>query len=309
MAVSRIREARHDDHDAVAEITRETWTERDGDYLADVYPDWIDGEDRHTLVAEVENDGRSRVAGIAQCVLLTDHEAWGQGLRVHPDHRGEGISRDLTHALFDWAATEGATTMRVMVFSWNVAGLGQARGTGYDPVTEFRWATPEPDSEATPDLRISHDPDVAWRAWVDSDAARHLRGVALDLDESWAVSELTREDLHRAADETAVMAVVRDGAGSTEGGACGMAVRVREYEREGANGAERRAEYGVGSWNDLDAARSLFDAIRRDAASIGADSTRVLIPETVRHVSDVAATRTPVSDEPDFVLAKDLTSW
>ena len=304
-----IREARLDDHDDVAAFTQNTWPEREGgDYLAHVYPDWFEGEDKRTLVAEVDDgpgtDGT--VVGLAQCVLLSEHEAWGQGLRVHPDYRGQGISQRLTEELFEWASGEGATVMRAMVFSWNVAGLGQARATGYEPVTEFRWATPEPDADADPgadpDLRVVSDPDVAWRAWADSDAREHLGGLALDQDETWAVSELTREDLHRAAEETAVFAVVDDSAR-------GMAFRVRDYEREVDGEPQRRAEYGVGAWDDLDSLETLLAAIARDAAEIGADATRMMIPETAAHVSDVAATRTSVADEPDFVLAANLAGW
>ena len=298
-----IREARLADHDDVAAFTQNTWPEREGgDYLARVYPDWFEGEGKRTLVVEVDD----RVVGLAQCVLLSEHEAWGQGLRVHPDYRGQGISQRLTEELFEWARGEGATVVRVMVFSWNVAGLGQARSTGYEPVTEFRWATPEPDPDAEPDiepdLRVVSDPDVAWRAWADSDARVYLGGLALDQDETWAVSELTRGDLHRAADEAAIFAVVGD---STRA----MAFRVRDYEHEVDGEPIHRAEYGVGAWDDLDSLETLLAAIRRDAAEIGADTTRMVIPETAAHVSDVAATRTAVADEPDFVLAADLTGW
>jgi len=68
------------------------------------------------------------------------------------------------------------------------------------------------------------------------------------------------------------------------------------------------AEYGLGAWENIDAARSLFAAIARDAADCGADETRVLIPETARYVTDAAATGVDISEEPDFVLGIDLTT-
>jgi GNAT superfamily N-acetyltransferase len=303
-----LRPAEQDDYDDVAAFTEETWPERDGgDYIPRVYHDWIETDDARTLVADAGDD----VAGICQCVLLSEHEAWGQGIRVNPDYRGIGVATDLTEAVFDWAREQGATVCRNMVFSWNDAGLGQARAVGFDPATEFRWATPEPDADAAPDsaagathdpgLRVTGDPEAAWSCFRRSDAARRLGGLALDLEESWAVAELTRDRLRRAADSERVFAI--KGTGERAGTrAASYRVRSASYGDETSY-----AEYGVAAWDDLAAARSLFAAIARDAAALDVAETRVLIPETVRHVSDVARVRAGFSDEPDFVLEADLT--
>jgi GNAT superfamily N-acetyltransferase len=305
-----VREARHDDYEAVEAFTTNTWPERDGgDYIPRIYHDWIDGDDRRkrTVVAEVDGE----VAGLAQSVLLSEWEAWNQGLRVHPDYRGRGVSVAVTEDLFEWARERGATTASVMVFSWNEAGLGQSRACGYEPATEFRWAHPDPDAESrskgSSDAEITTDPDAAWRFWTTSDARDHLRGFALDDDESWALSQLTREDLRAAADDDGLLVVQDDGTK-------GFAHRVREYERESDDEettdgeTETWVEHGVGAWEDLSSANALLAAVARDAADRGADRTRVLIPETVRAVSDAAACRVEVSDEPDFVLSADLTA-
>jgi len=297
-----VRPATADDYGDVVAFTEGTWADRGrSDYIPRIYHDWIEGPDggdrQRTLVGTVDGD----VAGIAQAVLLSDHEAWCQGMRVAPEFRGERVGEAVTHALFDWARERGAAVARNMVFSWNVAGLGHSRAMGFAPATEFRWAHPEPDPAAEPSAAVTDDPDAAWAYWTASDARDHLRGLALSMDETWATRELTRGLLRRAAAETAVFAV-------GDGGTRGMAYRVRDYERENEDGElERRAEYGVGAWADADACRDVLAAVRRDAADLGADRVRVLVPETPRHVSDVAATRTPVSDEPDFVLAADLT--
>jgi len=293
-----LRAATHDDYDAVAAFTRDTWPDRDGgDYIPDVYHDWIEGDERRTVVADAGDD----IAGIAQGVVLSDWEAWGQGMRVNPAFRGEGIATAMTHDLFDWTRSRGARVFRNMVFSWNVGGLGQSRACGYHPATEFRWATPEPDADATPALDVTADPAAGWRFWTDSDARAHLSGPALDETETWALSELTRENLQRAADDGGLFVVQDDGTR-------GLAHRVRTYDRENEDGeTETWAEYGVGAWADATAARSLFAAVAADAADRGATQTRVFIPETPRHVSDAAYCRIGIADEPDFVLAADLT--
>ncbi|WP_458209689.1 N-acetyltransferase family protein [Haladaptatus sp. NG-SE-30] len=293
-----LREATHDDYEAVAAFTENTWPNRDGgDYIPHIYHDWIDRDGTRTVVADAGDD----IAGIAQGVMLSEWEAWGQGMRVNPDFQGRGVSTRMTDDLFDWARDQGATVLRNMVFSWNAAGLGQSRASGYEPITEFRWAHPEPDADVTSTMTLTDDADAAWRYWTGSDARTHLRGLALDFDESWALSELTRDDLHSSAADGDLIVVQADG---TRGFSC----VVREYERENEEGEEQAwAEYAVGAWEDTDAARSLFTAIARDAAARGADQTRVLIPETVQHVSDAAYCRVRISDEPDFVLGADLT--
>lgn len=296
-----VRQAREEDYETVAAFTHNTWADRDGsDYIPRIYHDWIagDGDRKRTVVADSGDD----IAGICQVVMLSPYEAWAQGMRVNPTFRGQGISSALNDALFEWASEQGATVCRNMVFSWNVAGLGGSRGAGFEPITEFRWAHPEPDSEARPELTVENDPVAAWGYWTNSTAREHLAGLALDLEESWALSELTREDLHHAANKTTVLAVV-------DGGTRGVAYRTRTYERESdsEDGVEQWAEYGIGAWDDLPAARSLFAAISADAAAVGADRTRVLIPETPQYVSDAAWLRAGISDEPDFVLAADLS--
>ena len=308
----RVRQARASDAEAVAAFTRDTWSDREqGDYMPDVFPRWVetDGPTQRTFVLDVD-DGRD-VAGVLQCVLLSDREAWAQGMRVNPEFRGRGLSRRLSRAAFSWAREQGATVCRNMVFSWNVAGLGQSRSMGFEPGTEFRYATPEPDANATVDADVGDDPDAAWTFWTDSAAREALGGVAMDFGESWAVSELTDDDLVRAADDGRLVTIA-------DGGTRGFAVRAytdtrEEVVEDGDSKDERetrevtRAVYAVGAWDTPAACRAVIDAVRRDAAGVGADRTRVFVPEGVRWVSDVAAARCSVSDEPDFVMAADLT--
>ncbi|MFB6072066.1 MAG: N-acetyltransferase family protein [Halobacterium sp.] len=298
-----VRQATADDYEDVAAFTSDIWADRGGDYIPDVYHDWIagDGDDQRTFVVDAGDD----VAGILQLVMLSEHEAWAQGMRTNPEFRGVGAARMLNDAGFEWAADRGATVARNMVFSWNDAGLGAARASGFEAGVEFRWASPDPDPDALAavdaDADVGGNPDAAWRHWQRSDASRVLSGLALDRGETYALSELTPATLRAAADEERVFTVQDDRTTA-------MAFRTREYEREGDDGDPvQYVEYGAASWADADAARALFAAIREDAAALGADETRVLIPESARHVSDAAVVRANPSDEPKFVLECDLT--
>ncbi|WP_435359337.1 GNAT family N-acetyltransferase [Haloarchaeobius sp. DFWS5] len=298
------RRATHDDHDDVVGFTQDTWADRGGsDYIPRIYHDWLEDEDEYdrqfTCAAEVDG----QVVSIAQTVLLSGHEAWCQGMRTDPDYRGTGIGLELTHQMWDWARDQGATVARNMVFSWNMAGLGHSRGVGFGPATEFRWMHPDPDADASGPLDTTDDPAAAWTYWTDCDARDYLNGLGLAMDESWAVVELTESRFERAAAEQLLAAV------TSGDGLRGVTYRVRDYERPDENDELKHwVEYGVAGWDDLDALRELLAAIRRDAADLGADRTRVLIPETVDAVSDASLCRAGISDEPDFVMAADLTA-
>lgn len=297
----RVRQARPEDTDAVVSFTEETWSEQGAsDYMPDVFPQWVesDGPEQRTFVLDVD-DGED-VAGVLQGVMLSDTEAWAQGMRVNPDYRGHGLSPKLSSALFEWAHDRGATVCRNMVFSWNVAGLGQSRVVGFEPGTEFRYATPEPDADAEPSLEITADPAAAWSFWTESEVRSALGGLALDFGESWAVSELRQSEVEQAAADDRLF-VVQDG------GTRGFSLRAKTSEREEDGETIKRAVYAVGAWETAAAADAVLDAVARDAAEIDADRVRVFIPEGVRWVSDVAAARCGVSDEPDFVMRADLT--
>jgi GNAT superfamily N-acetyltransferase len=293
-----VRPARADDADAVAAFTRDTWPDRSvDDYVPRAFERWVEArtDDRRALVAEVDG----AVAGVVQGVLLSPWEAWAQGLRTDPDHRGAGVGSALTKAVFSWASARGATVVRNIVFSWNTPSLGLSRSVGFDPATEFRWATPAPDAEASPPMATVCDPDAAWAYWTDSAAREHLRGLALDGDEPWALSALTRADLRAAADDDRLLVVA-------DGGIRGVAVRTRTATY---GDGDPTAEYAVGAWDprDVDAARALFAAVARDAAAVDAATTRVLVPESVAWVTDAAAARADPADAPDFAFAADLS--
>lgn len=302
MSDASVRTARPADHDAIAAFTADTWAERDvTDYIPDAFEEWVadEGPDRHTVVATVED----RPVGVCSGTLLTDEEAWMQGIRVAPDHRGSGVGRAMTEHLFDWAADRGAVVARNMIFGWNDAALGTARRHGFQPATTGRWARPTPDPDAAPALAVRDDAAAAWTAWTDSETRAWLSGLALDGDEDWALSELTRSRLGTLADAGRPIAVIDDGIGT-------RAMSVTAGVREGTDEDDepvRVADYAVAAWDDATTAESLFDAIRVDAAARDVDHTRVLLPETTEAVADAASARAPLSDEPFYVMAADLT--
>lgn len=294
-----VRPARPADRAAVADFTAGTWPERDvEDYIPRVFEEWVSSTaaDSRLVVATVDD----RPVGVCQGRLLTDEEAWLQGIRVAPAHRGEGHGRAMTRDLLDWAAGRGATVARVLVFGWNEAGLVQAHTTGFEAVTAGRWARRSADPSVAPALAIRDAVPPAWAHWTDSPARDWLGGLALADEHAWAVAELTRVRLEGLATRERVVTVREE---TTRA----MTVRAGTRERT-ADGATRHiADYAVAAWADGPAAVSLFDAVAADAAAVGVDRARVLIPETPRTVAEAAVAGASLSDEPFYVLAADLS--
>lgn len=296
-AAVEIREAEASDVEDVVAFTEDTW--EGGDYIPRVFEDWVESGDDTQVTYVADLDGQA--VGLVQFTLVSEYEAWTQGMRVAPEARGHGVGRALNATGFRWARSRGATVVRNMIFSWNVQGLGLARAIGFEPVASFRWTYPLADADAAVGSDVVADPDAAWSFWTTSAARETLAGLALDTEESWCLSELGRERLAAAAGDDALV-VVQDQ------GTAGFAYRNRLIDREYEGEEVPHAEYGVAAWRDLGAARDLYGAIRRDAATVGADRCRVLVPEDPMVVSDAAAARVEVGDDPDFVCSRDLTA-
>jgi len=82
-----IRAAKKEDEQDIQEISRLTW---DGqDYIYEVFEEWL--RDGHFFVAEINN----KVIGTAKLTIFPDKVGWLEGLRVHPEYRGQGIGRKL----------------------------------------------------------------------------------------------------------------------------------------------------------------------------------------------------------------------
>jgi GNAT superfamily N-acetyltransferase len=287
------------------------------------------------------------VAAIVRAVMLSEWEGWLHGLRVNPDYRRHGLGTRLTRVGFDWVRERGGRVARSWIHSWNAPSLGLSRTAGFDPAVEYRMVYPDPDADATPDADLNDptgpgdadvprppvyaaddphavgdpDPDAAWAYWTDSAVRTATAGLVLDDEETWAVSTLTRRRLRDVAADGRLLVVGGTGTEAAAGGRAaalgrpdgpsavrGLSYRNRTFEYAPEDeSATRYAEYAIGAWADVAAADALLAAVARDAARVGADETRVLIPESIQRVSDAALAGAGVAEEPSFIMAADLT--
>ncbi len=128
-----IRPGRLEDEPDIQAFTRHTFEW--GDYVADVYADWVremangDGE----VYVAVSMPG-GKAVGVNHARYLSPEEAWLEGIRVHPDYRRAGIGRLLTVASIEGARRRGMRVCRAAIDADNQKSQGLARSFGFHPV-------------------------------------------------------------------------------------------------------------------------------------------------------------------------------
>ncbi|MGI8516908.1 MAG: GNAT family N-acetyltransferase [Acidimicrobiia bacterium] len=127
-----LRRGRLDDHDAITAIATDTFEW--GDYVASVYPEWLEETDGEALVAVDEKD---RAIAVVHVRLLAPQEGWISGARVAGDHRRQGVGSLLNQAAMSWLRDRGALVARLTTEEDNEAARSQVEKLGYRPVANF----------------------------------------------------------------------------------------------------------------------------------------------------------------------------
>jgi len=112
-----IRPARPEDREAVLAFCVSTWEW--GDYIEYVWDDWLHNPNGLLLVATL--DGQP--IGVAHIRMLSETDAWLEGMRVDPAHRRQGVAMALYQAQIAEAKRRGATNARLVTESTNTAAL------------------------------------------------------------------------------------------------------------------------------------------------------------------------------------------
>jgi ribosomal protein S18 acetylase RimI-like enzyme len=117
MSEIQIRQARAQDREAVLAFCAHTWEW--GDYIENVWETWLDDPTGLPLVALHED----RPVGLLHMQMLSETDAWQEGMRVDPDYRQRGIAHQLTLEAGAEAMRRGATTVRLLAESTNYASI------------------------------------------------------------------------------------------------------------------------------------------------------------------------------------------
>jgi GNAT superfamily N-acetyltransferase len=202
----RIRPALDKDRAAIAGFTTDTFAW--GDYVADVFPDWLSDPNGHLVVAVDDDDV---AVGMSRGTLLSPAEFWLQGARVREDWRRRGMAGAMGSALIAWAQERGARVSRLLVEDWNEPARLQVVQVGLRPVAEMLRgdrtvgdASPLPSGNggrrvpALEQLTRAHSAEAepAFMSWTTGPLGRAARGL---FPVGWSFRRLTIDDLAESA--------------------------------------------------------------------------------------------------------------
>lgn len=111
------RPARAEDRDAVLAFCSATWEW--GDYIENVWENWLRDPQGALWVA---TDTAKPVA-LSHMKMLSDTDAWLEGMRVDPAYRQQGIARAISRATMAEAMRRGAVRVRLITEATNIASI------------------------------------------------------------------------------------------------------------------------------------------------------------------------------------------
>ncbi|HZC04623.1 MAG TPA: GNAT family N-acetyltransferase [Ktedonobacterales bacterium] len=169
-----VRDARDEDRDAVVAFCAETFGD-DGDYIGDVWDDWLADARGALLVGAV--DGQP--IAVSHVRMTAPDEAWIEGVRVAPEARRQGVARVIVSRSLARAHELGASVARMFTGNTNVASQRLFEGFGFRKVAELAYyvgaaLSPDPEEAARqrpPRSAAELDPTIAETTYDTTEGA------------------------------------------------------------------------------------------------------------------------------------------
>lgn len=191
MNVFHLRPAKPEDKEAITALSSHIWEGED--YVPDVFSQWLD-DDRGRFTVSCEGD---TLLGFAKLTRIAAGEWWLEGLRVHPDHRGRGVARQLHRHMVEAAEEDGKGTLRFATAASNTPVHRLAQETGFRQVSSYLAANYEVAGKETSVEHLSRATEQelpALRAWLDT-SALHTELAGL-YEERWQWQSLEPQLAH-----------------------------------------------------------------------------------------------------------------
>ena len=178
-----IRPARPDDHRAMERICAHTWEW--GDYIPEVWDQWLADEQGLPIVGELEG----RVVALSRIRFQALDQIWLEGMRVDPEYRRRGIGRQFLDHSIAFARERGARVVRLSTSYHNVAVHTLTAQAGMVRVGSYQLRSADPLPNAPDPAFLSAEHADLVRAFLnDSPLLAHAHGL---YSVDWAWQELS----------------------------------------------------------------------------------------------------------------------
>ncbi|MBF6592279.1 MAG: GNAT family N-acetyltransferase [Ktedonobacterales bacterium] len=203
LAALAVRSAQPEDRDAVFAFCARTWGD-DGDYLPSVWDAWLRDTTGTLLIGTLDE----WPVAVAHIRMLSDDEAWIEGVRVDPTLRQRGLGRVLISRALVVARERGAAVARLISDADNLPSQRLFAAFGFTRVAELAHYQAEPltletKAELSP-LLIPTEADFEriW-AWLEQSNLTPFNG-GLEVNH-WTARALTEPQLRAYLTMGAVM--------------------------------------------------------------------------------------------------------
>ncbi len=286
-----VRPARAEDRDAVFAFSSTTF---DGeDYIPYVWDDWLGADpERSALLVAVWNE---QPVGVIHWRLLSDEEAWIEGIRVDPAERRRGVGRAMLSRALAGADAHGAQVARLMTSEQNVASQQLVGRFGFVRVAELvRYEAAASEEAGNAAARLGpEDFDRVW-TWLEESNLRPFAG-GLEL-EYWAARALSEPVLRAYLAAGEVWAL-------EEWGSLQALAVVTVHAAEGDDAATLESRYTDGT---ADALGRLGLALRRIAAERGCAKVELWLPNLLILRDAMQGAGFTSGDEAMWIYAREL---
>jgi hypothetical protein len=160
------------------------------DYLPLIWDRWLADPDGALLTATL--DGRP--VGMSKITLLAPGEVWLEGLRLHPELQGRGLSSNINRATLREAMKLNPKTVRFSTAVINTASRHLAERTGFWQIARTRWMWGRARTRGVLGGRVATPDDLAnvWGFAKGSECYERTGGL---LCVGWKFPALTRHRL------------------------------------------------------------------------------------------------------------------
>ena len=190
LANVKVRLAKAEDKEAVLAFCKHTWENKE-DYIHLVWDKWITDATGRLFVAVVNG----LPVAMERVVLMSEQEAWWEGLRIDPRYRGQGLVGVLRPYLEQYLQEAGISISRTCISSENCIMQGIMARRDRKRVGRYTSYNADPiDSPLTQLVQLTKDDcDVAWQRVTSQNFFTEERCLYIQRGAKW--QELTTQQL------------------------------------------------------------------------------------------------------------------